>query len=137
MLRLFYSKSDDASRSIANSTQNNVERVCAKRVATTKKVKYSELIMGEQLISELDKCVKDQEMSHLTFEQYEQMDSEQKGRIQNRVRQWALKIRDVLPKDHGLFCLVLAHLLKNAHRYFDLASPSEFQKQLFEERHIS
>ena len=45
----------------------------------------SELIMGEQLISECEKSFKSQPVSHLTFSQYSQMDSEAKNRIHNRV----------------------------------------------------
>ena len=41
-------------------------------------------------------------------------------------------------EDHGLFCLVAAHLLRNAHRYFNnLDRPSEIQMQLLEEKTIT
>ena len=73
-------------------------------------------------------------MSKLTFLQYQAMDNDEKNKIQNRVRQWSLKARESLPKDHGLFCLVVSHLLKNAHRYFSLEHPSELQTSLLEEK---
>ena len=43
---------------------------------------------------------------------------EQKIKEQNRIRQLAFKIRDKMPIDYRTFCLVAAHLVKNAHRYF-------------------
>ena len=47
------------------------------------------------------------------------------------------KPRESLPSDHGLFCLVVAHLLKNAHRYFNMESQSEFQCNVLEEKSVS
>ena len=37
---------------------------------------------------------------------------------QNQIRQLAFKARGKMPKDYKLFCLVMAHLVKNAHRYY-------------------
>ena len=76
-------------------------------------------------------------MSNLTFMQYQNLDSESRNWIHNRVRQRALKVRNYLPNEHGMFCLVLAHLLKNAHRYFDMQNPSGFQQHILEEKAIS
>ena len=70
--------------------------------------------------------------------QYQSMSAEQKNRISNRVRQWALKARVSMPlNDHGMFCLVAAHLLKNAHRYFNINKPSELQTHILEDKTIS
>ena len=73
--------------------------------------KCSELVFSDQIISECEKLCSGGEMSHLTLMQYQTMSSEERSRIQNRVRQWSLKARQSLPSDHGVFCLVLGHLL--------------------------
>ena len=39
-----------------------------------------------------------------------------------------------MPNDHGIFCLVLDHLLRNAHRYFHLDGPSDFQQHILQSR---
>ena len=150
--RLFYSKSGECNgfeegneghcknlkSNHTNSPESrdveNDESAC---VMSNHKKKCSELIMTEQLISECQKKVEGGQVSHLTFMQYEQMDSDEKVKIQNRVRQWVMKARDSLPNDHGLFCLVMAHLLKNAHRYFHLEVPSEIQQKVLESRMVS
>ena len=80
-----------------------------------------------------DQCFK----QHLSLERYEAMSMEKRCRLHNQVRQWALKARDSLPNDHCIFCLVVVHLLKNAHWYFKLDRPSELQQQLLEEKEIS
>ena len=95
-------------------------------------LKVSEGLFAEQIVSEIDKSIQGEKMSELTFMQYVNMDNEAKNRINNRVRQWALKARNNLPKDHGMFCLVVSHLLKNAHRYFQIENPSQFQWHLME-----
>ena len=64
--------------------------------------------------------------------QYQNMSIEQKKKIHNRVQQWALKARDSLPNDHGVFCLVLLHLMKNSHRYFNLEVPSDLQRHILQ-----
>ena len=46
------------------------------------------------------------------------MSAEEKVKEQNRIRQLAFKAREKMPKDHKSFCLVAAHLIRNAHRYF-------------------
>ena len=98
----------------------------------------SEELFAEQIISECDKETRGDPASHLTLSQYESMSAEEKNHISNRVRQWALKARNSMPKeDHGLFCLVAAHLLKNSHRYFNLHAPSQMQLQILQEKEIS
>ena len=88
----------------------------------------SENIFSEQMISECTKTMQGQNPSHLTLMQYQAMSQEQKSHIINRVRQWALKARECMPsEDQGLFCLVAAHLLRNAHRYFSMETPSDLQ----------
>ena len=54
-----------------------------------------------------------------------ELSNEQKTREQNRIRQLAFKARQKMPKDHQTFCLVAAHLVKNAHRYSKNNSPSK------------
>ena len=94
----------------------------------------SEVLFSEQIISEANVC----EVSHLTFLQYQAMSKEQKSQISNRVRQWALKARESLPHDNqGLFCLVVSHLLRNAHRYFGMESPSDMQMCILEKNSVS
>ena len=68
----------------------------------------SELLFSEQLMCE---ALKGDDASKLTLLQYKQMMKQEKFRISNRVRQWALKAREYLPNEHGLFCLVIGHLL--------------------------
>ena len=43
---------------------------------------------------------------------------EEKVKEQNRICQLAYRAREKMPKDYKSFCLVAAHLVKNAHRYF-------------------
>ena len=156
ILRLFYSKSDECKFEEENEAQSKIKTSSEPQIITqcsendisidsseepssmyTQPEKCSELLMSEQLISECKKTVEGEEMSHLTFLQYEQMDIEDKMKIQNRVRQWVLKAWQFLLNDHGLFCLVVAHLLKNAHRYFNLKGPSEMQTKILENRSMS
>ena len=46
------------------------------------------------------------------------LSTEEKVREQNRIRQLAFKARGYMPKDYRSYCLVAAHLVKNAHRYY-------------------
>ena len=55
------------------------------------------------------------------------LSTEEKVKQQNRVRQLAYKARKAMPKDHRMYCLVAAHLLKNAHRYCNV-EPEEAAK---------
>ena len=73
----------------------------------------------------------------LTYSEYKNMCQSDKLKLHNRVRQWSLKARESLPGEHGLFCLVVAHLLRNAHIYFKLEKPSEMQCKILEEYEIS
>ena len=98
-----------------------------------RKSRNSDLSLGEELMNDSENRVQGKNGSHLTFEHYQSMDCEQKLKLQNRVRQWALKARSLLPMDHGMFCLVLVHLLKNAHRYFNMERQSNFQTTLIED----
>lgn len=75
---------------------------------------------------------KGDDASKLTLLQYEQMMKQEKFQISNRVRQYVIKARESLPNKHGLFCLVIGHLLQNAHRYFNLDSPSDLQLNIME-----
>ena len=45
---------------------------------------------------------------------------EEKIKEQNRIRQCAYKLRGKMPKDLKTFMLVASHLIKNAHRYWDV-----------------
>ena len=98
----------------------------------------SDILFTEQIVSESSKLCNGKVMSHLTLLQYQNMSSEQRSHVQNRVRQWALKARHSMPSDdHGLFCLVAAHLLRNAHKYFNLEAASQLQKPVLEEKMVS
>ena len=99
--------------------------------------KCSEQMFSDQVISECDKVVSGDTMSHLTLCQYESMNKEEKLRLHTRVRQWAMKIKDYLPRDHGLYCLITNHLLRNAHREFKMSSPSDLQEFLMKCRDFS
>ena len=46
------------------------------------------------------------------------MSAEEKVKEQNRIRKMAMRAREKLPKYYKSFCLVTAHLVKNAHRYY-------------------
>ena len=48
------------------------------------------------------------------------LSAKEKVKEQNRIRQLAFKAREKMPKDFKSFCLVAAHLVKNAHRYWDI-----------------
>ena len=48
------------------------------------------------------------------------LSTEEKNKEQNRIRQLAFKARHKMPKDFKSFCLVAGHLVKNAHRYWDI-----------------
>lgn len=97
----------------------------------------SPLMLGEKICERSEQILQSDTENALTFEKYEQMEINQKNKIKNRVRQWALKARNALPNEHGMFCLVLSHLFKNAHKYFNMEKPSDFQKKLLEDRSIS
>ena len=84
----------------------------------------------EQEVSEYEPKINNESVSQLTFDMYEDMDSKKKSKLSNCVCQCALKARQYLPTDHGLFCLVVSHLLRNAHRYFKMEKPSDFQHRL-------
>ena len=47
------------------------------------------------------------------------MSPEGKVKEKNRIRQLAFKARDKMPKDYKSFCLVVDHLARNAHRYYN------------------
>ena len=136
-VRIFYSNFEDSY--IDNEDGNKVDKVQSDcnlagngnlrqctgavdgvKVKVNKKKNASDELFMEQIVSECEKTMHSSQPSYLTFSQYDAMESDQKMCIHNRIRQWALKARESLPKDHGIFCLVVAHLLKNAHRYFDL-----------------
>ena len=55
------------------------------------------------------------------------MSAEEKVRQQNRIRQFAYKVREKMPKDYESYCLVAAHLIKNAHRYYNVESDVKSQ----------
>ena len=54
--------------------------------------------------------------------------SEDKIKEQNRISQLAKTAREKMPKDYRSFCMVAAHLVKNAHHYYD--SNAEEVKQV-------
>ena len=60
-------------------------------------------------------------------------------KLQNRVRQKALRVREGerLPSEYSMFVLVTYHLFKNSHRYFGFSQPSELQQKLIECNSIS
>ena len=53
------------------------------------------------------------------------------------LHQWLLKAQESLPTDYPMFCLVVGHLLRNAHRYFNIEHPSDFQRKIVEEKSVS
>ena len=96
------------------------------------------MLVTEHSLSDSSKALICEQSSHLSLNQYEAMSTQERSRLQTRVRQWALKARAGFPKDdHGLFCLVAAHLLKNAHRYFCLKEPSDLQMRVLEGKILS
>ena len=106
-LRLFYSNSDECiefeERNDVQSVKTNPSEIHMVQNENGTQKSCSELLMGEQIISEYHKVKSGERMSHLTFMQYANMESAEKSRIHNRVRQWALKARTSLPNDHGIF----------------------------------
>ena len=77
--------------------------------------------------------------SGLTYMKYRNLTPEEVTKLQNRVRQRALRVREgeKLPNEYSMFVLVTMHLFKNAHRYFGYTSPSELQAGLMEEIALS
>ena len=73
----------------------------------------------------------------MTYSDYQNLGSEECCRIDNRVRQWAHRARQYLPNQHFLFVLVMAHLLRNAHTYFNMEKPSDMQLKVLQEKSIS
>ena len=75
----------------------------------------------------------------LTYLKYRSLTPEEMAKLQNRVRQKSLQVREgeKLPSDYAMFVLVTHHLFCNAHRYFGLPSPTDLQLKLLEERAIS
>ena len=146
-MKLFYSKSEDRSdvgkyelNLVSNGSVSvgiGESEIMEKRSLCSTK-ECSDQIFSEQLVSEYQKQVCGERMSHLTLSQYSSMSGEQRSRINNRVRQWALKARNCMPSDNqGLFVLVAAHLLKNAHRYFNMEKPSDLQMNILSEKTVS
>ena len=45
-------------------------------------------------------------------------DVQLRKKLENCIRQLAKTAREKMPKDYESFCLVAAHLVKNAHRYY-------------------
>ena len=78
-------------------------------------------------------CVKQRQFMKpkalLTEEKQKPLSTEDKIKEQNRIRQFALRARVVMPKDYKSFCLVAAHLVKNAHRYWDVDKPAEIKEE--------
>ena len=73
------------------------------------------------------------------FKPNESFESKQKGlscedkvKEQNRIRQFAFKVREKMPKDYKSYCLVAAHLVRNAHRYYK----EEWKEEALKEEHI-
>ena len=116
-----------------NGDQSNHGSNCKLNTGKT----VSENLFSEQIVSECKKTIKGEKPLYLTLKQYQGMDMDQKNRIHNKVRQWSLKARDSLPTDHGIFCLVVSHLLKNAHRYFNLEKPTDIQTFLLSDQNVS
>ena len=63
--------------------------------------------------------------------------NEDQIKLESRVRQAAKRGRKSMPKDHDMFVLVAAHLLKNAHMYFNLKKPSVLQKKVLQKKAVS
>ena len=56
------------------------------------------------------------------------LSAEEKVKEQNRIRQLAFKIRQIMPKDQRTYSLVAAHLVKNAYRYYKDEEKMEIKK---------
>ena len=99
--------------------------------------KGPKVLNPEQLSNETEQSSTHGNLSNLSLKVYGEMKDESRSKIHNRVRQWSLKVRQAMPKDYRLFCLILSHLLKNAHRYFQMEKPSELQMKLFHDRCVA
>ena len=73
----------------------------------------------------------------MTFDQYNNLSVAERNKLDNRIRQWAHRCKKYLPSKHVLFVLLMAHLLRNAHTYFDLDQPSDIQCKVLESKCIS
>ena len=61
------------------------------------------------------------------------MSLEDKVKEQNRIRQLAFKVREKMPKDYRSYCLVAAHLVRNAHRYHKEEVPENVRAEIIKE----
>ena len=137
-LRLLYSseesdagdENDSDAKCATEQLQKNINRDSC--TFDGSKTKCSEMLFAEEIVCETENLLAGNMVSDLTFQQYQSMDPDCKLRLHNRVRQWALKARNALPNEHGLFVLVVSHLLKNAHRYFKLDHPYNLQEHILE-----
>ena len=87
-LRLFYSQSDENyeyEERCDEPLQSQIIKQPVVHDVNIKRKKSSELVMGDQVISEFEKAMNGKNMSHLTFVQYQNMDNEQKLRMSNRI----------------------------------------------------
>ena len=86
-------------------------------------------IISQEIIDECREALQEEDMSNLKS-LAESTSPEDKIKLQNRVRQAALNVRKGkgLPKNYHMFNLVLQHLFKNSHRYFNVDQPTELQK---------
>ena len=73
----------------------------------------------------------------MSYEEYRSLAPDSKNKLNNRIRQWAHRSRSHLPNRHFLFCLVLSHLLKNAHTYFNMEKPTTLQMKLLDQKSFS
>ena len=130
--RLFYSRSNE---------RDNRDKIGGENVNETVNISTSATSFSNQatcsINSACDQSDALQKSAQLTYKQYECMSSDEKNRLHNRVRQWALKARECLSNEHGLFCLVVSHLLRNAHRYFNIDKQSKMQCKILEQHTTS
>ena len=66
-----------------------------------------------------DVVVKDDKDLQMSSHGVKSLSTQEKNSEQNRIRQLAFKACEKMPKDYKSFCVVAAHLMKNAHRYYN------------------
>ena len=115
---------ESASQSFVNQSNNDMES------------DNLSIISNEQ-IGRLTSVLYEEIPSDMSFSEFSSMSPSEKCKMNSRIRQIAARLKPMFPKQHSMFVLVAAHLLKNSHLYFNMQRPSELQCKILESKSIS
>ena len=94
-------------------------------------------MLDESNLQSIVNIIENEDPSDLTYTKFASLSPADKCKLNNRIRQVALRVRGHFPNDHSMFVLVAAHLLRNAHQYFGLSKPSQLQSKILQSKAIS